>query len=105
MIVYTLSHGRKKGKSTLIKLITEIKCQLWREMNTFPSISPFIDRVFSSSRLKTVRVQSIRKRHQSACSPAHTKNNNQPKQKVREIFHSRKLLIKAPNIRVQLLML
>ena len=44
------------AKSTLIILFTREKCQLWQEKNTFPSISSFIDRVFSIFRQKNVRV-------------------------------------------------
>ena len=44
------------GKSTLIKLfIKEKGCRLWREINTFPSISSLTDRVFSIFRQKKVR--------------------------------------------------
>ena len=43
------------GKSTLIILFTKEKCRLWREINTFPSISFLTDRVLSIFRQKRVR--------------------------------------------------
>ena len=51
IFVYTPSQVQI-GKSTLIILYTEKKCQSWREINTFPSIFPFIGRVFSVIRQK-----------------------------------------------------
>ena len=43
-------------KSTLIILSTREKCRLLREINTSPSISFFIDRIFSILREKNVAV-------------------------------------------------
>ena len=42
----------KKARSTLFILSSKEKCQLWQEINSSPSISSNIDRVFSTFRRK-----------------------------------------------------
>ena len=46
----------QRGKNTLIILFIEEKgCRLWRETNTFPSMSSLTDRVFPIFRQKKLR--------------------------------------------------
>ena len=56
IIVYTRQFKVQIGKSTLNILSIKEKCLLWREINTSPSISSSMDRVFSIFRQKNVRV-------------------------------------------------
>ena len=56
IIVYTRQFKVQIGKSTLNILSIKEKRQLWRKINTSPSISSFMDRIFSIFRLKNVRV-------------------------------------------------
>ena len=66
----------KQGKVLSSYHLSKERCRLWREINTLPSISSFMDRVFSLFRQKTVRVASVRNGHQSGCSRANTINKN-----------------------------
>ena len=67
----------KIGKSTLIIILIKGKgSRLWRELNTFPSISSFTDRVFSIFRQEKIRVRSVGNGHQIGFSRADTLNKN-----------------------------
>ena len=52
IIVCTPSQGSNREKYSRNKQHQRLKCQLWREINTFPSISSLIGRVFPIFRRK-----------------------------------------------------
>ena len=66
------------GKSTLIIIFIKERerCRLWREINTFSSISSLTDRVFPIFQQETGTVRSVRDGHQSGYSRADTINKN-----------------------------
>ena len=69
------------SEKCLTKLSIKEKCRLWREINTSPSISSFIDRVFSIFRQKKVRVKSVRKGYQIGYHRTDKINNNMNKRR------------------------
>ena len=54
-IVYTPDQGTNREKYFNHIIYQRERCRLWREINTFPSISSLTDRVFSIFRQKKVR--------------------------------------------------
>ena len=55
IIVYTPDQGTNREKYFNHIICQREKCRLWREINTFPSISSLTDRVFSIFRQEEVR--------------------------------------------------
>ena len=55
IFAYTADQGTNREKYFNHSIYQRERCRLWREKNTFPSISSLTDRVFSIFRQKKVR--------------------------------------------------
>ena len=76
IIVYTPNQRTNREEYFNHIIYQRKRYRLWREMNTFPFIFPFTDRVFSIFGKKKVRVRSMGNGHQKDFSRADITNRN-----------------------------